>query len=139
MANLKFRNLLNKLVKFGVIHREEVKHSMPQLKRLLNKRYLRKTNRNGKVFYELTEDALAFLDNYRQSLLLELKNLNEVYPRNKVYFSLLNGDLRFLDESAPEAEEFRFLSDWQLSYPVGKSQLALSKARYFENLSQLEK
>src|SRR4029434_4568590 len=124
--------LRNKLMKFGVVHREEVKHYTPQLQALLKKKYLRKTYRKGKVFYELTEDALGFLENYRQGRLLELKDLNDFYPRHKVYASLVKGDLRSLDETDPQAEEFRFLSDWQFTHPVGKSQLALSKARYFD-------
>jgi hypothetical protein len=92
---------------------------------------VRKVFHRGKVFYEFTEKALSFLDDYRQGLLARVKTLSEGFPRAKVYSALL-GDLRFLDESHPAAEEFRFLGDWQLKERVVPSQLTLAKVKYFD-------
>lgn len=128
-----FENLLRKLTKFGVVHRNEVKHFASPLQGLLKKGLVRKVHQRGRVFYEFTDYALPFLEDYRQGLFSLLKNLNEAFPRRKVYSALL-GDLRFLDESDPVAEEFRFLGDWQLKEPVVPSQLALAKSKYFGGL-----
>lgn len=137
MNEKEFENLLRKLTKFGVVHRDEVKHFASHLQGLLKRKLLRKVYRRGKVFYEFTDQALPFLENYRQGLFSRVRNLNEGFPRRKVYSALL-GDLRFLDESDPVAEEFRFLGDWQLKEPVVPSQLALAKAKYFGGLKNLE-
>jgi len=131
MEHSDFYNVLEKLLKYGVSHREELKHYARPLQGLVKKKWVEKLHRKGKVFYAFTEEALPFLEEYRQRRVLELKVLNKVFPRNKVYSALL-GDLRFLDEDAREAEDFRFLSDWQLKEPVLPSQLALSKERFFE-------
>jgi hypothetical protein len=131
MQEQEFENLLRKLVKYGVAHREELKHYSRPLDGLLKKKWVEKLYQRGKVFYAFTPAALPFLEDYRQRLVSELKALSQVFPRKKVYVALL-GDLRFLDETAPVAEAYRFLSDWQLNQRVVPSQLALSKARFFE-------
>lgn len=123
MNEKEFENLLRKLTKFGVAHRDEVKHFASLLQGLLKRKLLKKVYKKGKVYYEFTDQALPFLEDYRQGLFSRVKNLNEGFPRRKVYSALL-GDLRFLDESDPVAEEFRFLGDWQLKEPVVPSQLA---------------
>lgn len=137
MNEKEFENLLRKLTKFGVVHREEVKHFAPHLQGLVKRKLLRKVYRRGKVYYEFTDQSLPFLEDYRQGLYSRVKNLREGFPRRKVYSALL-GDLRFLDESDPVAEDFRFLGDWQLKEPVVPSQLALAKARYFGGLNSRE-
>ncbi len=137
MEEKEFENLLRKLVKYGVAHREELKHYSRPLVGLMKKKWVEKLYRKGKVFYAFTPAALPFLEEYRQRRVSELKTLSQVFPRKKLYATLL-GDLRFLDETAPAAENFRFLSDWQLNERVVPSQLTLSKARFFErwNASQ---
>jgi hypothetical protein len=115
---------------FGALSRSAVKNDRADLRYLLKNGLVRKVVRKGRVFYELTEKALPLLDEYRQVLLHKASLLNRLTPHAKLYRALL-GDLRFLDEKNPRAEEFRLLGDWHLMRPVVSSQLKLSQMRYY--------
>ena len=126
-------SLMNKMAKFGVVSRDAVKHFNESLRRLMGINLVRKVFKKGRVYFEFTKEALPLLENYRKELLARLEKLRLVFPRKKVFSTLLS-DLRFLDESEPLAGEFRFLGDWQLKEPVVRSQLELAKLKYFDEL-----
>jgi len=123
--------LLAAFARRGVLHREGVKNNRKSLQKLLQGGYVTKVYKKGRVFYELTEQALPIVDLQRKILLEEAGMLHLSDKRSHVYASLL-GDLRFLDENRPEAAEFLFLGDWQLHRPVVPSQLELAKLRFYK-------
>ena len=131
-------NILQKIVQYGVVHRDEVKHDQKTLKRLLHLGFVTKVYKRGQVFYEFSQKALPLLESYRKELLEQVRMLSSLSPWSKVYSALL-GDLRFLDPKNPEAKRFLFLSDWELKWPVVPSQLELSKYRYYEKRGMFEK
>ena len=114
----------------GVVHREAVKNSPTALRRLLRSGFVVKAYKKGKVYYELTDKALPLLELQRRKLVEEVEMRRLLEPKSLLYSSLL-GDLRFLDERRPEAKDFLFLGDWQLTRPVVPSQLELSKLRFY--------
>ncbi len=123
-------NLLEKFSHFGVLPRAAVKNQEDDLRPLLWCHFVRKVPKKGRVFYELTEKSLPLLEEYRQVLQHKASLLRKLTPHAKFYRALLE-DLRFLDETNPRAEEFRFLGDWHLTRPVMASQLKLSQMRYY--------
>lgn len=114
-----------------VLHRDEVKNDLPALRKLVRKGLVQKVIRNGRVFYELTEKALPLLDHFRK-MLLERLALRSFLEQRSSAFPLLREDIRYLDEKSPEAEEFLFLGDWQLTRPVVSAQLQLAKLRFYQ-------
>lgn len=123
-------NLLYKMSHFGALSRSDVKNDRSDLRYFLKNGLVRRVVRKGWVFYELTEKSLPLLDECRQVFLHKAALLNRLTPHSKLYRALL-GDLRFLDENNPKAEEFRLLGDWHLMRPVVSSQLKLSQMRYY--------
>jgi hypothetical protein len=123
-------SLFNKFSRFGVLPRAAAKNDGVDLKYLLKNNFVRRVPKKGHVFYELTEKALPLLEEYRQVLLHKAALQNRLTPHSKFYRALL-GDLRFLDEKNPRAEEFQLLGDWHLMRPVVSSQLQLSQMRYY--------
>lgn len=123
-------SLFEKFSRFGVLSRVAAKNDRPYLKYLLKNDFVRRVPKKGRVFYELTEKALPLLEEYRQVLLHKASLQSRLTPHAKIYRALL-GDLRFLNEKNPGAEEFRLLGDWHLRRPVVSSQLKLSQMRYY--------
>lgn len=115
----------------GVLHREGLKNYPKEVKRLERSGLVAKAYRRGRVFYELTPKALPLLEHCRRQLVEEAQLRARMEPRSFLYRSLLE-DLRFVDERRPEASEFRFLGDWQLTRPVVVAQLLLSQQRFYQ-------
>lgn len=124
-------NLLKKLSRFGVLHRNDLKNDLALLKKFLRRGWAVPVFKKGRVYYQLTEKSLALLEEYRQELWHQAKLGHLLYPNSNAYRALVE-DLRFLDEKHPVAREFLFLGDWQLKRPVVPSQLALAQYRYFQ-------
>lgn len=122
--------LFGKLAKQGVLSSYEVRGYAEALKSLLAAKLVQPNRKRKKVFYELTDKALPQLENHRLELMAKLKKLSSFSPRSKVYQALLE-DVRFLDESKPEAKDFMLLGRWNLTRPVVSSQLLLARYRYF--------
>lgn len=122
--------LVSHFATYGVLHREGVKNNFPALHQLMKQRFVSKTYKNGRVFYELAPKALPLLEQQRKRLLEGAKLMFLLHPHSSVYSSL-TGDVRFLDENRPEARDFLFLGDWQLQRPVVPSQLELAKLRFY--------
>lgn len=93
---------------------------------------MQKVYRRGKVFYELTPQALPLLDCQRHVLLDQAKILAQVATRSPLHRALVE-DVRFVDETHPDARRFLFLGDWQLQRSVLPAQLALAKHRYYQS------
>ncbi|MFH1830927.1 MAG: hypothetical protein ABH871_09165 [Pseudomonadota bacterium] len=123
----KKQKILARFMRFGVLHREEVKNDLAVLKKLLRAGLVKKSRKQGRVFYELTEIALPIIEQYRRIILEELR-LRALLDRG---FALAAEDVRFLDEHAPEADDFMLLGDWQLAQPVVPAQLELAKLRFY--------
>lgn len=131
MKNDKSR-VLAKLARFGVLHREALKNERVAVEQLMRRGILTKTYRQGKVFYELTEQALPLLEHVRRQLLEEVKMRAELDPKVHLYPALVE-NVRFVDETTPEAEEFLLLGDWHLTRPLVPSQLELAKLRFYQD------
>lgn len=123
-------SLFKKMSGFGVLPRDSTKNAVANLHYLLKNGFARRVSKKGRVYYELTRKALPLLEEYRQVLLHTAFLQNQLTPHAKFYRALL-GDLRFLNENNPRAEEFRLLGDWHLTRPVVSSQLRLSQMRYY--------
>lgn len=123
--------LLSKFLPNGTLHREQLKNELHLVRRLCKRGVLKKTYHRGKVFYELTPQAVPLLEHSRK-ILLEQAQLEASLSRSS-FFNALLGDLRFLNEKDPHAKHFMFLGDWQLTKPVVPSQLELSKLRYYQS------
>lgn len=122
---------LSKFLPYGTLHREQVKNELLMVQRLCRRGVLKKTFHRGKVFYELTPQAVPLLEHSRK-ILLEQAQLEAALSRSSFFRALL-GDLRFLNEKDPLAKHFMFLGDWQLTKPVVPSQLELSKLRFYQS------
>lgn len=122
--------ILEKLLHFGVVSRDQVRNDHTLLRRFLRFGFVKKVSKRGRVFYELTNKALPLMDDYRQILLQNARIRQRLAPQSKFYQALLE-DIRFLDEYHPEAEDFRLLGDWQLKRPIVESQIELAKQRYY--------
>lgn len=127
-----FENMFKRFSRFGVVHREAVKNDRAALKHLMSRGFARKVSRSGRVFYELTEKALPLLECQRRKLLEDARMHAMINKRSAVYRALLD-DVRFLDETNPEAQKFIFLGDWQLKKPVVHAQLLLSQLRFYND------
>ena len=123
--------LFRQLARYGVLHRDEVGGHEDALKRLQRTALVVRVPKRRRVYYELTEHGLETVELYRQQLVKELETRAALFPRSKCYRALLE-DVRFLDETRPEAQEFMLLGDWQLSRPLVPAQLTLAKQRYYE-------
>ncbi|MDP2600213.1 MAG: hypothetical protein Q8P84_05705 [Deltaproteobacteria bacterium] len=123
--------LFSKFASFGVVARGEVKNDLPLVRGLIKERLLKKVYKKGCVFYELTEKALPLLEEYRHKLLAEARLQYHLYPRRRQFYGPLLEDVRFLDDAAPDAEDFRFLGDWRLQEPPLPAQLELSQWRFY--------
>lgn len=122
--------ILARLAKEGVLSRYETRGYESALRRLLRDAFVEKRRRGKKIFYELAEGAIPYLEAYRLELLAKVKKLSQLHPRSRVYKALLE-DVRFLNKAKPEAKAFLFLGDWLLNYPVVPSQLLLAKSRFY--------
>lgn len=131
MNNKLFIKVLTQLSRYGAVHRETLKNDLPTVVKLVRQGYVRKVNKQGKVFYEFTARALPLLELQRQRLMEEAKMAALLHPQS-VFYPALVEDLRFLDENRKEAHDFLFLGDWQLTRPVVPAQLELSKYRYYQ-------
>ena len=125
-------DLFAKLAKLGVVPREQVKNNLKEATALVRHGLLKKVYRKKRVFYELTEDSLPLLNHFRLKLLAEAKLRLGLYPRRKNFYQALLEDVRFLDTSKKEAEDFLFLGDWRLNMPPVVSQLKLSQLRLYQ-------
>lgn len=123
--------LLSKFLPYGTLHREQVKNELLMVRQLCRRGVLKKAYHRGKVFYELTPQAVPQLEHSRK-ILLEQAQLEASLSRSSFFDALLN-DLRFLNEKDPHARQFMFLGDWQLTKPVVPSQLELSKLRFYQS------
>lgn len=121
-----------RFARFGVLHRENVKNDRAALDQLLRRGFVRKVYKSGRLFYELTQEALPLLESQRIKLLEDARMRSLVDGCKSAAFAILE-DVRFLDEKSPEAQEFLFLSDWQLTRPVVPSQLLLSQLRFYRD------
>lgn len=133
MSNYELR-LFEKMAKEGVVHREVTKNDLPSLHFLLKQGFATRLYKKGKVFYGLTEKSLHLLENHRQVLLSQALLLHQMHSKSQFYWALLE-DLRFFDDKKSEAQDFKFLGDWQLHRPPDKYQLALAQERFFEGMS----
>ena len=130
-------NIINIIARFareGVLHRDEVKNDTVAIRRLLHHGFIRKVQRNRKVFYELTEKTISILEVRRRMILDEVRLLAALHKPPSIFHSLL-GDVRFFDEKHESAKQFKFLGDWQLTKPVVSSQLELAKLRFYKSHS----
>lgn len=127
--------LVAKLARYGVMHRGEVKNDAVPLMRLLRKGLVRKVYQQGRVFYELSDRTIPLLEHHRKKLLEEAALRALLEQHTDTYIWLLT-DVRFFDETHPEAEEFLFLGDWQLTRPLVSGQLELAKLRYYQQVPQ---
>lgn len=116
-----------------MLHREAVKNDLVAIEHLLRMGFVQKTYKSGRLFYELTDKALPLLEHQRIKL-LEDARMHSLIDGRSAFFRALLGDVRFLDEKSPEADEFMFLGDWQLTRPVVPSQLELAKLRFYRDL-----
>lgn len=123
--------LFARFCRHGVLHRDEVKNDLPALKRLIRGGLVSKVYKQGRVFYELTEKALPMIETFRK-IILEEAHLRSLLTKSPLYSALIE-DLRFFDESRPEADAFMFLGDWQIKNPVVPAQLELAKLRFYLN------
>jgi len=130
----KILNIIRRLARNGVLHRDEAKNDMEAIERLVYHGLLRKFHRGKKVFYELTESSVPVLELWRKALLEEVRVLAFLHKPPSVFHALLD-DVRFLDEDHVVAEQFKFLGDWQLQRPVVPAQLELSKIRYYQTIA----
>ncbi len=94
--------------------------------------FVQKAYKSGRLFYELTDKALPLLERQRIKL-LEDARMQSLIDERSTFFRALLEDVRFLDEKSPEAEDYIFLGDWQLTRPVVLSQLELAKLRFYRN------
>ena len=124
--------MIRRFARHGVLHREAVKNDRAALGRLMRLGFVRKAYRSGRLFYELTEKAIPLLERQRIKL-LEDARIHSIIERRSTFFRALLEDVRFLDETRPEAEEFLFLGDWQLIRPVVSSQLSLAQLRFYRD------
>lgn len=125
-------NIIRRLARNGVLHRDEAKNDIEAIERLVYHGLLRKVHRGKKVFYELTELSVPVLELWRKVLLEEVRVLAFLHKPPSIFHVLLD-DVRFLDEGHVVAGQFKFLGDWQLQRPVVSAQLELSKMRYYQN------
>lgn len=123
--------LLSKFLAHGTLHREQIKNELSVVRKLCRRGILQKSHRRGRVFYELTPQSVPLLEHSRK-ILLEQAQLEACLSRS-TFFDALLGDLRFLNEKDPNAKQFMFLGDWQLTKPVVPSQLELSKLRFYQS------
>lgn len=123
--------IFSKLTAFGVVSRSQVKNDLPLVRALMKEGLVKKAYKKGKVFYELTEQALPLLEDYRNKLLAEARLNYQLYPRRRRFYGSLLEDVRFLDDSKSEAEGFRFLGDWRLFETPLPAQLQLSQWRFY--------
>ena len=130
--NVSYKNIMRRFACHGVLHREAVKNDCAALGQLIRRGFARKAYRSGRLFYELTEKALPLLECQRIKL-LEDARVHSFIEERSAFFRALLGDVRFLDEASPEAQEFIFLGDWQLTRPVVLSQLLLSQLRFYRD------
>ena len=124
--------LMHKFAHFGVLSRGAVKNNLVEVRSLVRHRLLKKTYKKGRVFYELTERSLPVLDSVRVQLLEEAKLRRQLYPRRKSMYQALLEDVRFLDTSKKESQDFLFLGDWRLGYEPVVPQLKLSQLRFYQ-------
>ncbi len=124
------KQLLGKLSRFGVLPRSDVRNDLAALRGLMRQKLVRKVCQKGRVFYEVTENALPLLECYRKLLFHKAELLKQMTPNAKFYRALLE-NLRFLDERHPLAAAFQFLGDWELKRPVVPGQLKLSQNRFY--------
>ena len=101
--NSNILTLFTRFARYGVLHREQVKNDILALDRLINLGFVCKVYNSGRVFYELTEAAIPPLEQYRKKLLEEAR-LCLALNRNSQVFDSILGDLRFLDDSNPDAD-----------------------------------
>ncbi len=132
MASNKKLELLRKLARYGVLHRNEVRGYEDALAALLKREFVRPTHRDRKRYYELTSKALPLLESMREQLVGELKTNRELHPKSRVYKALLD-DVRFVDPNNPNAQKFLFLNSLNLMQEVVPSRLLLSRERYYES------
>lgn len=124
-------DILKKLSRFGTAPRAAFKNDLSTLSLLIKSGLVQKVYKRGRVFYELTASSLDALNHIRLLILEEARLRMLVHPRRGIYHALLD-DIRFLDTSAKEAEDFLFLGDWRLKDKPVKSQLMLAKHRFYE-------
>lgn len=131
MNNFNKYKLFRQLARQGVLHRNEVQGYEAALACLQRAGLVVRVPKRRRVYYELTPRALEQVEKYRQQLVKELETRAALFPRSKVYQALLE-DIRFLNKTKPEAQEFILLGDWQLTLPVRKNQLRLAQYRFYE-------
>lgn len=127
-------NVFAKFVAFGVVSRAEVKNNLPVVRALMKEGVVKKVYKKGKVFYELTEDAVPLLDVYRKMLLEQARLYYQLHPRRRPFYNALLEDVRFLDTSKADAQNFQFLGDWRLLEPPLLSQLQLAQWRFYQEM-----
>ena len=125
-------SVFSKFGPFGVVSRSEVKNNLPVVRSLIREGFVKKVYKKGRVFYELTDQTLPMLDEFRNKLLAEARLNYHLSPRRRHFYGPLLDDVRFLDDSAPDAEDFRFLGDWRLQEPPLPAQLELAQWRYYQ-------
>ncbi len=130
--NASYNNIMRRFACYGVLHREAVKNDRTALGQLIRRGFAQKAYRSGRLFYELTEKALPLLECQRIKL-LEDAQMHLLIEDGSAFFRALFDDVRFLDETSPEAQDFIFLGDWQLRRPVVPSQLLLSQLRFYRD------
>jgi len=127
-----FERVFRKLSAFGVLEREQVKNDLKVIRSLLRRGYVEKVYKKGRVFYELSERTLPWLDERRKILLHRARLKGYFHPRQSDLYRALIEDVRFLDITKKDVQEFQFLSDWRLNQRPVKSQLLLSQLRYYQ-------
>lgn len=125
-------NLLVKFAVSGVLPRDRVKNDLRAVASLVCKGWLRKVFLKKRVYYELTAEAVSLLEHRRLMLLEEAKLRKRLNLRRKDFYDALLNDVRFLNPSDKEADDFLFLGDWRLNLSVTKSQLELAQFRYYQ-------
>lgn len=123
--------LFRQLARQGVLHRNQVLGYGVALAHLQRAGLVVRVPKRRRVYYELTPRALEQVEKYRQQLVKKLETQAALSPRSTVYRALLE-DIRFLNKTKPEAQEFMLLGDWQLTLPVRKNQLRLAQYRFYE-------
>lgn len=127
-------DVFSKFTLFGVVGRDQVKNDLPVVQALVRDGVVRKAYKKGRVFYELTGQAVSLLEEYRHKLLAEVRLSSQLYPRRHSFYTALLEDVRFLDTSSPDARSFQFLGDWRLKETPLVSQLQLSQRRFYEKM-----
>lgn len=126
--------LLQKFAQYGVLSRSDTKNYSKQLTALRNAQLVTKVRKRGRVFYELTAQALSALEACRMQLRNEARLRQWLYPRRRHWYEALLTNPRFLNTRSDEAADFLFLGDWRLAEPTTESQLQLAQFRYYEQL-----